>query len=122
MRVALAALAAMMTLVPVLARDNGQYDNVDPRVRQWFQTRKVPGGPNAGMICCNISDGVYAEEDIREGHYWTRFVTPAGPSGWLQVPDELVLPEGNPNGVPVVWFWLDSGHPVIRCFAPGAGT
>lgn len=50
---------------------SGQYAQVDPAIRKWFRDQKIPGTQSS---CCSESDGVYAEEDIREGHYWTRFV------------------------------------------------
>lgn len=105
----------------------GQYDNVSPFVRDWFARQTVPGGEHKGMLCCNISDGTYAEEDIRKGedgneHYWTRYETPAGPSGWQQVPDEALIKDPNPHGSAVVWYWFSDGKPKIRCFIPGGGV
>jgi hypothetical protein len=55
---------------PVLARDNGQYNSVSPDVRAWFRAQK---SPKTGALCCSEADGIYAEEDIRQGQYWTRW-------------------------------------------------
>jgi hypothetical protein len=63
-------LALLVLCVPALARDNGQYNSVAPEVRQWFRAQK---SPKTGGLCCNEADGTYAEEDIRNGVYWTRF-------------------------------------------------
>jgi hypothetical protein len=63
-------LALFVLCVPALARDNGQYYSVSPEVRQWFRAQK---SPKTGALCCNEADGTYAEEDIRNGVYWTRF-------------------------------------------------
>lgn len=126
----------MRTILPLLllfaaiqanAREQypGQYAEVDPSTRQWFRDQKIPG---TQRLCCSESDGVYAEEDIREGHYWARFVAVqhndgAPPtevaSGWMQVPDAAVIRDPNRHGAPVVWWGWQNGL-FIRCFSPGA--
>lgn len=99
----------------------GQYAQVDPKVQQWFKDQTIPG---TNQRCCDISDGEYAEEDIRDGHYWTR--SPKSQGKWLQVPDAAVIHDPNRNGEPVVWYSYDSdaddgGYAAltIRCYAPG---
>ena len=89
--VVLAAFACCSALMlaslfsPTLARDNGQWKDIDPKVRQWFREQK---SPQTGGYCCNESDGTYAEEEIREGHYWTRFEQSNGK--WIPVPTKLL--------------------------------
>lgn len=106
---------------------SGQYAQVDPAIRQWFRDQKIPGTQSP---CCSEADGVYAEEDIRDGHYWTRFVAKqyndGAPvvellSGWMQVPDEAVIHNPNRHGSPVVW-WGWNGNLIIRCYSPGGGV
>lgn len=123
MRTALAALAALTLLLPAAAREQyaGQYDSVDPAVREWFRSQKIPGGPGKGGSCCDLADGAYAEEDIVNGHYWARWHINGALTAWLPVPPEAVLEKGNRNGAPVVWWFYSGGVPKIRCFAPGAG-
>jgi hypothetical protein len=70
--------------------------------------------------CCNESDGTYAEEEIREGHYWTRFEQSNGK--WIPVPDQVVIRDPNRNGAPVAWWFFESGILQIRCYAPGGGV
>jgi hypothetical protein len=111
---ACAALVLCASLSRTSARDNGQWQNVDPKVRQWFREQK---SPKTGAICCNESDGTYAEEEIRDGHYWTRFEQSNG--NWILVPDEVVIHDTNRNGAPVVWWFYESGSLRIRCYAPG---
>ncbi len=97
----------------------GQYDSVDPKIRQWFQSQRSP----SGMLCCSRADGVYAEEDIRGTHYWTRWRINDVLTDWQQVPEETVIyNSGNPNGSAVVWYWFADGAPRIRCFVPGGGV
>ena len=110
-------LALLVLCLPALARDNGQYNNASPEVRQWFRAQK---SPKTGGLCCNEADGIYAEEDIREGHYWTRFDLTKGE--WMLVPDEVVIRDRNPNGAPVAWWYFQDGKVQIRCYAPGGGV
>ncbi len=126
----------------------GQYAQAPNR--DWFNRQQVPAGPMRGQSCCSNSDGVQAEEDIREGVYWARFdIAMFNESGepimqehvtWMPVPAEAVLkgPFRPPAPVqPVVWWagdWAnigegkikhrENGQPVvhIRCFKPGAGV
>jgi hypothetical protein len=90
---------------------------------RWFRSQK---SPKTGVICCNEADGVYAEEEVRSGHYWTRFPEPKGE--WMQVPDDVVIKDPNRHGVPVVWWYYEM-NPVngkrelkIRCYAVGGGV
>jgi hypothetical protein len=85
------------------------------RLRDWFRSQK---SPKTGALCCNEADGLFAEEDIRDGHYWARW------SGhdWLPVPDEVVIHDPNRHGAPVVWWYVERGVTKIRCYAPGGGV
>jgi hypothetical protein len=107
----------------------GQYAQVDPELKQWFDQQLIPpGNLNAGIRCCDESDGTHSEEVRIGGHYRTRFQYivrgEAHESGWMDVPDSTVIHGGtNPTGGPVVWYWLDNakgGNPVvnIKCFKP----
>ena len=80
-RITLAAVAALVclsfvlwiiTTTPAPAREHypGQYAQLDPAISQWFKDQQVPG---KGYPCCSDADGTKAEEDIRDGHLWTRF-------------------------------------------------
>jgi hypothetical protein len=108
----------------------GQYAQVDPDVRQWFKDQK---SPKTHISCCSEADGSYAEEEIRDGHYWTRFAWRFAFNGayqemhsdWMEVPDDVVIHDPNRHGAPVVWWTWESGmtpdiaKPRIRCYAPG---
>ncbi len=113
---ALALVFAVLTwAVPhVFARDNGQYAQTDPAIGKWFRDQK---NPVTGVHCCSEADGEYAEEDIRDGRYWTRW--PRGDGKWHEVPDAAVINDPNRNGAPVVWWYPENGVIMIRCFAPG---
>jgi hypothetical protein len=102
-----------------------------PQERDWFKQQLVPGGGSKGSRCCDESDGTFAQEDIRDGHYWTRYhyryysgvgVAREGDTDWVPVPDRAVIHEPNRHGAPAVWYFFAGGtEPQIRCYAPGAG-
>jgi hypothetical protein len=108
------AVLLLLLCIPALARDNGQYSQAPPEIRQWFREQK---SPKTGMICCSEADGSEAQEDIRNGHYWTTW--PAVAPVWYQVPDEVVIKDPNKVGHPVVWTYYERGEVRIRCYAPG---
>jgi hypothetical protein len=50
----------------VEARDLGQWDAVDPVVREWYQALMQPDVPNAS--CCGEADAYFADEvHVRDG-------------------------------------------------------
>jgi hypothetical protein len=116
-----AVLTAAMTVIAV-AKDSGQWAQIDPAERQWFRNQH---NPTTKLNCCNDADGAYAQEDIRDGHYWARFMAKGYyggdvDSGWMPVPDGAVITDPNRHGSPVVWWYYDQGTLKIRCFASGA--
>ena len=122
---ALVILTLMITSAP--ARDYGQYADLDPKQKQWFRDQKIPGGTK-GETCCSEADGTFAEEDIRDGQYWTRYRPKIWVHGtsvegeltaWEPVPPNALLDTPNHNGLAVVWYYYNDGKLTIRCFAPG---
>lgn len=128
--VAITLLGIRMSLARTLYP--GQWAQVDPAERQWFRSQK---SPKSGISCCSEADGTYAEEDIRDGHYWVRYAWhfPLNGAqyemhtGWVEVPDDVVIRDANRHGAPVVWWVWETGTTPetavtkIRCYAPGAG-
>lgn len=112
------AAALLVMATESAARDFGQYQNVDPATRQWFRSQR---NPTTGGLCCSEADGTYAEEDIRDGHYWARFEFRGMATDWMPVPDDAVIRDPNKNGAPVVWWFVEGGQLKIRCYSPGAG-
>jgi hypothetical protein len=104
-------LALLVLCVPALARDNGQYNSVSPEVRQWFRSQK---SPKTGGLCCNEADGTYAEEDIRNGVYWTRFELTGGE--WIAVPADVVIKALTETVLPSRGG-IQEGKLQIRCYA-----
>ena len=115
----------------------GQYADMDPKLKKWFQDQRVPhdgNGPNADAPCCSVADGTGAQEDIREGHYWVSWTLPEGKfwadgrpiTPYIQVPDNVVIKNSKSPIGPVVWYALSIGldgkvsEARIRCYVPGA--
>ena len=130
-------MVTLLLLFPVFSPAHtlypGQWAQIDPAEREWLNDQHVPGSVSR---CCNEADGIYAEEDIRDGHYWTRFswFHPDVRGGdnredhtdWMMVPEEAVIHDANRHGAPVVWWaWVDGfgadAKVKIRCYAPGVG-
>lgn len=112
------------------ARDNGQYSQVSPEIRQWWKNQRIPGGQFAGQSCCSEADGTFAEAETRGDKWFARFSVKSGgqeyPIDWMQVPDEAVMTVPNRYGAPIVWYGAQYNNGKIanvwiRCFMPGAG-
>jgi hypothetical protein len=101
------------------ARDDGQYNGVDPATRQWVQGLK----DKTGEGCCDTADGHPTEYqwDIAGSRYKVRIE-----GEWYDVPDEAVVGGPNKLGYATVWYWRSwkiDGTMIahIRCFLPGPG-
>jgi hypothetical protein len=134
---AIVAIGLLLALTPAPSHGRelypGQYAQYPPEIREWFRSQK---SPRTGISCCSEADGTYAEEEIRDGHYWTRFTWQFCfakqcqdlDSGWMDVPDDVVIHDPNRHGAPVVWWTRASGTEAatakvrIRCYVPGSGV
>jgi hypothetical protein len=106
-------IASLIFCGSTLARDFGQYSQVDPGIRDWVKSLK----DGNGIPCCDTADGYDAEWDTHDDHYRVRI------NGiWYDVPERAVLSEPNRLRVPRVWYVeRPDGEIYIRCFMPGAG-
>jgi hypothetical protein len=57
-------LGLFLLITPVLAHD-WAHTQYTPEQQQWLSEQRG----NNGVRCCDLSDGDFVEEDIREGHY-----------------------------------------------------
>jgi hypothetical protein len=106
--------AAVMTNVPVGARNVGQFGDVDPQISAWFKSVQT----KSGASCCDEADG-HRTDYRMEGD---RFMVPID-GKWYPVPPDAVLSTyGNPFLEGVVWYVRYQGEPYIRCFVPGGGA
>ena len=124
----LVGLALLGMLAFVLARDNGQWEEVEhsPEVQAWFRSLVQPdtvgrtGFGTGGTSCCGESDGYYADEvRYRDGKMFA-VITDERDDGPLNRPHEdigreyevpiskIVGPEqqlrGNPTGHVIIFL------------------
>jgi|SRR5882672_931266 len=115
MKTRLALLLCLCT-TPVWSVDSGQYENVDPGIRNWFKGVKSPHG----IPCCDISDGHYTSWRKSEVKGYEYEVLIEGK--WLVVPEEAIIRQhDNPTGSSVIWYGIQRGLNLektylIRCF------
>jgi hypothetical protein len=121
-RMAMAVLLGAMVgiilgglVVLTRAADNGQWNDLPPNVRQWFQSPRI-------QPCCSLADGTRTDWEIKDGGYWVPVPWhPQGREYWERVPDGVVITDaGNPVGVALIWYNI--GGMSIRCFVPGGGV
>jgi len=116
LRLALASALSLACVTVTHAFDNGQYESIDPKIRDWFKSVRSKNG----IPCCDIADGHRTDYDQKpDNHYW---VPIAGE--WRQVPTEAVVENaGNPTGEAIVWYVKQGENTYhIRCFVPGGGV
>jgi hypothetical protein len=77
------------------AMDRGQFKNVPPEIREWFENMRSPNG----ISCCSYADGHRTGYDIRQGQYWVPI-----DGDWYPVPREAVIKTENPVGEAIVWY------------------
>jgi hypothetical protein len=113
----------------VSARDLGQWNAVDPAVRQWYQALMQPDVPNAS--CCGEADAYWADEiHVREGRTFVTITDDRAdeplqrphvePGTEIEIPDhKLKWDKGNPTGHGIV-FLSRTGH--VFCYVQPGGT
>lgn len=110
------------------ARDNGQWENNDPVVRQWLRTLMQPDNPS--VSCCGESDAYWCDTiNVRDGKTYCTITDdrddlplqrPHVPIGTvIEIPDhKLTWKDGNPTGHQIV-FLSSAGY--VWCFVQGTG-
>jgi hypothetical protein len=83
------------------ARDQGQYDDAPPYIRDWFKALKIPQNGNG---CCDLTDCARTQARTQGDHWKAR----APDGSWIDVPaDTVVRAQGNPTGEPVLCAYED---------------
>jgi hypothetical protein len=89
----MAALMLCAVSASAAAMDRGQFQNVPPAIREWFENMRSP----KGISCCSYADGHRTGYDIRQGQYWVPI-----DGDWYPVPPEAVIKTENPVGEAIV--------------------
>jgi len=106
MKLPIAAFAALVTLLPAAARDNGQWANSAAGVRQWFQSLMQPDNPY--LSCCGEADAFESDAFEVEGDHYIAVITDGKgniPNGTrILVPSQkMKWDAGNPTGHGVIF-------------------
>lgn len=102
------------------ARNDGQWENSPPHVRQWFQGLRQPDNPK--VSCCGEADAYEADIfEVEADHYVAVITNGKGeiPNGTkILVPNHKIKwDEGNPTGHGIVFI---GAHGQVLCYvAPG---
>jgi hypothetical protein len=105
-------LAFLISTTPALAK-KGDWGNVDPKVKMWFENATSP----KGFLCCSERDGTSTDWEIKPDGFY--IPAPWLDGQWIRVPDEAVV-LGNPTATAIVWYYTNGTG--VRCFAPGPGN
>jgi hypothetical protein len=98
----------------------GQYNNVDPKIQQWYNNLRN----KQGLLCCSIADCHDAEMSYKDGKYYALLEDGTR----LEIPTEVIVDDmyeaSNPTGHAVVCYstWNDANFKpiyIIRCFVRG---
>lgn len=118
----------LLMLSPAAARDNGQWENGDPAVREWYRGLMRPDVPS--MSCCGESDAYWCDDYFaRDGKAYCRITDPRPdkPLGRPNVPvgtvieipkEKLKYDRGNPTGHSIVFL---SRERYVYCFVQSTG-
>jgi hypothetical protein len=113
----------------VNARDLGQWEAVDPEIRQWYQALMQPDVPTAS--CCGEADAYWADElHVRDGKTYAIITDdrPDAPRGrpHLDIGTEIEIPnnklkwdKSNPTGHGVVFL---SRNLYVFCYVQPGGA
>ena len=136
-------LAALLFCTPVLARDFGQWKDVDPDIARWYRGLMQPDtiGTLRPISCCGESDAYWADEAHMKGDKIIATVTddrddvplmrshvPVGTR--YVIPPNKITAAGNPTGHVLIFLggvtWVDGEmHPENRqvlCYVMSSGS
>jgi hypothetical protein len=116
-------------MASVNGRDLGQWDAVNPEVREWYQALMQPDVPNAS--CCGEADAYWADElHVKDGKTYATITDdrPDEPRGRphvaigteIEIPDnKLKWDKSNPTGHGVVFL---SRNGYVFCYVQPGGA
>lgn len=110
------------------ARDNGQWENSDPVVRNWYKSLMQPDNPS--ISCCGEADAYWCDKiSVEDGKTFCTITDdrPDEPLGRPHIPvgtkieipnHKLKWDRGNPTGHAIVFVTRSL---YVHCFVQGTG-
>lgn len=116
-----AIVALCVYAAAAMARDNGQYANADPAIREWYRTRQLTPAAQERFpfkSCCDGADVVKTQFRVdkttgRDAWEWLDGQT------WRRIPDDIIHYDEHAPGGEAVLFAV-GGQPVCF-FTPESG-
>jgi hypothetical protein len=127
MKRCLTLLVLMLSATTTSARDNGQWADNPPAIRQWFQSLMQPDNPY--MSCCGEADAFEADNFEIEGDHYVAIITDGKgilPTGTrIPVPNnKMKWDRGNPTGHGVIFLGVGGkqNEPLVYCYVTPGGA
>lgn len=119
-RLALAGAMALAFCLSATARDNGQWNGLDPETRQWFKDLKN----DRGVSCCSEMDGRQVDDVDYHQNDDGSYEVNLG-NRWIHVDQEHVInPKNRKVEYAIVWpftYRVPRDKNSAYCFMPGTG-
>jgi len=121
-------LAFTWVMALASARDLGQWENQDPKIRKWFNSLMIPDLP--AFSCCGKSDAYWSDMFEVKGDQYVAVITDTrddAPLGRAHIPNGTRIPvpnhrikwdQGNPTG----HGWIFIGGDEVFCYLPPGGV
>lgn len=126
----LAVLIAALVATPLLARDDGQWEETSPEISQWYRGLMQPDVPE--WSCCGEADAYWADSFEVQGDQYVAIITDTREDGPLNRPhvqpgtrvivpnNKLKYDAGNPTGHGVIFMSRDRA--TVYCFVVPGGV
>lgn len=111
MKLPIAVIAAVLTILPAVARDNG-WESTPANERKWFQSLMQPDNPV--MFCCGESDAYEADAYDTEGDHYVAIITDERSDTFPNGAFRPHIPPGTRIPVPNFKMKWDQGNPTIH--------
>ena len=123
-----ALLIWMYSINFAIAKDSGQWSNVDPELKKWYSELQQPD--NAPASCCGEADAYWCDglhvrdgktfcviTDDRDNIALRRTPVPIGTE--IEIPDRKLNKDPNPTGHAIVFL---SAAQMVYCYVGNSGS
>jgi hypothetical protein len=126
---AIDVFACLISMTPIAARDIGQWETSDPKVREWYRALMRPDYPN--LSCCGEADAYWCDDVYgHDGQMFCKITDdrPDQPLGrtHIDIGTEIEIPrnklkwdKSNPTGHAIVFL---GGQNYVFCFVQSSGV